>query len=138
MRTIQLLLMSIVLLASCSKSTPTSTTQLKLIGKWDLKSFVAKDFLGTEPRSTSGNYRPGDYIQIELDGTCYFKLNNVVTKTTWKLLNDEKTIFFEEAGSLDLSEDGYEIVKLDDNDMELLAREGTGQYISEVTLYLEK
>lgn len=139
MRILQLFfLLSIVLFTSCSKSNPTSATQSKLVGKWTLKSFTAKDFLGSQPRTTSGNYKPGEYIQMEADGTCYFRVDDAVTKTTWKLLNNDKTLFFENAGNLDVAEAGYEIADLDNNHLELYAQEGTGQNKAEVTIRLEK
>lgn len=125
-------------LASCSKSTDEIKTESALIGKWSLKREISTRVNGAYSQKDTGYFDPGEYLQFVSGGQLIARVDNQTSQSYWKLLDENKTLWIEDNGSLDVPENGYEIKTLNSTNLILYAKEGTSANYYDVTIYLEK
>jgi hypothetical protein len=132
-----LLLFSIALATSCKKTTEQVDDESKIIGKWILKREVYTR-IGSATPGSSSNYAANEYIDLQSGGKATVRVDDKITTTVWELLDNGKILFIHPAGSLDLSDDGYEIKTLTANSLVLSKKELTPAPGYELLIYLEK
>ncbi len=133
------ILSAFCLITSCSKTTDQIKVESKLLGKWMLKSWTGNDLIGTQNRTSSGSYKSGEYMQFESAGQFIILVDNKITQSLYKMLDDNKTLYIVPAGGIDVPDDGYEIKTLTDHSLVLYWKEKNGNtIISDVTIYLER
>lgn len=125
-----------VFLASCDKDKDNQelSAESKLLGKWSFKSYVYWD--GTQ--SQTHTYPPGQYLQFETGGKLTAKVDNAITYSAWQLLDEGKTLFIQDNGTLDVPENGYEIKTLTETSLVLFGNEANAPAAEGTTVYLEK
>jgi hypothetical protein len=137
-RMLLLTVLSVVtLLTSCKKSSQETEAGSRLMGKWTLKNDVTTYFNGIQVVTNTSNFEPNEYMQFEPGGKFLIRVDEEITQSSWKLLDNDKTLYITPVGDLDVPDDGYEIKTLNDHNLVLYWKEaGTSAY--SVTINLER
>ncbi len=130
--TLTLLLLSVLVFSSCKKEKDSEelTTERKLIGKWYLKSFTYLN--------QTNQYTDGEYLIFESGGKLTANTDNIITYSTWDLLDEGKTLFIVDNGTLDVPNNGFKIKSITKTTMVLYGLEAGDPPSSAVTINLEK
>src|SRR5690349_726729 len=131
-------LLSAVTFLSCHKSNQETEAGSKLLGKWILKNDVTTYFNGIQIVTNTSNFQPNEYMQFETGGRFLIRVDEEITQTSWKLLDNDKTLYITPVGDLDVPEDGYEIKTLNDHNLVLYWKEPAGTSGYSVTINLER
>ena len=129
----------ILLMTACSKTTDEIKVESKLTGKWMLKRWSGNDLIGSQNRPSSGTYEVGEYMQFESGGQFIILVDNKITQSYYKLLDNNTRLYIVPANGIDIPDDGYEIKTLTDHTLVLYWKELRGTTIvSDVTIELAK
>ena len=123
---------------SCKKESNGTSSVSQLSGRWNLKSWMSNTVSGTSSRKDTANYAPGQYLQFESGGKCIANLDNEITYTTWKISDDKKKLWIAQNGTIDAPDDGFDILILNNNSLNLYSKEISGSSKYEITIYLVK
>ena len=81
---------------------------------------------------------PGDYLQFDGKGKCIENVDGELSTTTYKLLDNGKTLWIRDNGVLDLPDAGFSIQKLTANELELYSVETDNTSKYEITIFLNR
>ena len=125
------LLMVVISTISCTKDSEEADP---LVGKWAGQTWRVTTYLNDTLYSiNSGNSNPGDYMQINSDGTGKFFTNNVFSENfKWKVNENNMFIFTYSNG--ETSEREYTVNKTTLT-LQLTDTEGTGNFVFKYLVY---
>ena len=107
-----------------------------IVGKWTLVKDDYVERQDGQENSYSENYGPGQFIDLKSDGSFLIILTSETFTGSWQVSGNR--LYFRGNADLDVPEDGYEIRKLTQSELQLYHGEVDGSYSYEITLYLSR
>ena len=115
-----MIVVAIIALSGCRQSNTIPTTlQIKIIGKWTMKTSTTSTS-GTVSGNTSATYTANDYYDFKADGTIKIMDTGVAHNGTWTINNNSKLIISGTgANYLDSFSAGFDLPVLTANNLQM-------------------
>ncbi len=130
-------LLVISFLFSCRKKSE-GFSEAMLLGRWQLTSIVSKDTEGTSVNSDKQDFGPEDYFEFKSPDILTVNVEEEISQTTWRLMDENKRLLINNAGSIALPAQGLEIKSFSASNLELYSKSVNGQATHELTFFLLK
>ena len=114
-----MVIVAVVALSGCQSNTLPTTLQIKIIGKWTMKTSTTSTS-GTITGNTAGTYTANDYYDFKADGTINIMDTGVAHNGTWTINSNSKLIISGTgANYLDSFAAGFDLPVLTTNNLQM-------------------